>query len=793
MKHWIAPLLRRCGVLLAILLATDTGGQGEPSPAQPPALTVAQFQQTAAQWVKTPARVHGTVTGFWNSPSFFLEDESGAMFVSADQRLGGLRLGDSVEVSGPAVLGGMSAGLHLLAAHVLGPGAQPLARPLTTAAALDGKNDAHLVRMSGRVAVGKALAATDESVLLQADGVNFTAEFIGQPDGRQWPALLPGQLVEVTAILSVRGAHDTGPVPFRLLLRSHRDLTVIGKQPWWMPPRLYRVLAAAALLLGAALAWGLALRRQVRRQAEKIRERLERESALEARYRELFDNAADLILTHDFAGVITSFNPAGERLLGRPAAEIVGRHISDLLARDDRETTGGLTAPAPTLAAENDSLFQLDLLARDGRRVTVEVSSRAAFDEGRPIGRQAICRDLTERLRHAAERAQLDHKLQENQKLDSLGILAGGVAHDFNNLLTTILGNASLAQMDSPADAPALPCLQQIELAAERAAGLCQQMLAYSGQGRFVVKRTDLSALVRDTAGLLRASLSRKAVLDLRLAEHPPTTIADVTQLHQLLMSLVVNAGEALGENPGTITITTGTVQAGRADFAAAHLSPDLPEGEYVFLEVADTGEGISAATRDKIFDPFFSTKFTGRGLGLAAVLGIVRGHRGAICVTSHPGVGSAFRVLLPSTGAPSLQAELPFATTARSAGLVLLVDDEETVRSTTRRMLENLGYEVLTATDGLDAVEQVRETGPRLSAVLLDLTMPRMDGAEAFHEMRALQPGLRVLLMSGFAEPQALARFAGLGLTGFLQKPFKPDALRDKLTAVLSIEVVAG
>ena len=795
MKYWIAPILRRAAWALgAVMLAAGALGQVAPAPAPEaaPVLTIAEFLQTGAEWVETPARVRGTVTGIWGE-AFFLEGQSGAMFVANYKRKDGLRIGDAVEVTGTAVLGGMSAGLRLLEARVLGPGAQPTARPLTTAGALDGKNDAHLVRMSGRVANAKSPFGADRSVLLHADGMNFTAEFIGEPDGRQWPALLPGQLVEVSAILSVRGPRDSSPVPFRLLLRSHRDLTITGQQPWWMPPRLYRMLAIAGLLLAAAVVWGLALRRQVRAQAEKIRVRLERESAVEERYREIFDNAADLILTHDLAGTITSFNPAGERLLGWPAGEITGRNIADILARDERDTTGGLTAPAPTLQAENGVLFQLDLLARDGRRIPVEVSSWTAFEDGQPIGRQAICRDLTERLRDQAERTRLDHKIQESQKLESLGVLAGGVAHDFNNLLTTILGNASLAQMDSPANAPAQPCLQQIEIAAERAAGLCQQMLAYSGQGRFVVKRTDLSALVRESAGLLRAAVNRKAVLDLRLAEHLPATIADVTQMQQMLMSLVVNAGEALGENPGTITIATGTIQATRADFAAAHLSPELPEGEYVFLEIADTGTGISPETRDKIFDPFFSTKFTGRGLGLAAVLGIVRGHRGAIRVTSEPGVGSTFRVLLPSTGTPSLQAEFPFPASSRRDRLILLVDDEEAVRTATRRMLENLGYEVLTAADGFEAVEQVREAGPRLCAVLLDLTMPRMDGAEAFLAMRALQPALRVLLMSGFAEQQALARFAGLGLTGFLQKPFKPDRLRDQLTAVLSIEATAA
>ena len=546
----------------------------------------------------------------------------------------------------------------------------------------------------------------------------------------------------------------------------------------------YSVLSAGVLFSGAALAWSLAFRRRVAVVAEKLRAQLASARAGEARHRGIFDHAADLILTHDPEGRITSCNAAGERLLGWPAGEIIGRNVADLIALDGPATTGGGTAPAPTLAAKNGEPFRLDLLARDGRRVPVEINSWTIAGNGLT----AICRDLTARLRDQAERAQLDQKSWESQKLESLGVLAGGVAHDFNNLLTTIIGNASLAQLDSPANAPAQPCLRQIEIAAERAAGLTRQMLAYSGQGRFVVKHADLSALVRDHAGPLRAAVSRQAVFDFHLTDPLSTTMADATQLRQMLTNLVTNAGEALGENAGTITITTGTVQATRADFAACQLSPELPEGEYVFLEVADTGTGLDPATRDKIFDPFFSTKFTGRGLGLAAVLGIVRGHRGAIRVASRPGAGSTFRVLLPSTGTPSLQPELPFSTAGHTAGLVLLVDDEDDVRSTVRRMLENLGYDVRLAENGFDAVEQVRQAGPSLSAVLLDLTMPRMDGAEAFRVMRALQPGLRVLLMSGFAEPQAVARFAGLGLAGFLQKPFKPDALRDKLAAVLSV-----
>ena len=793
----VSALRLLLSALLMLSAPLAAHGQTASASLEPaPLLSIAEFHQTSEQWVEKPVRLRGTVTGMRHK-NFFVEGPSGAVFVRNAGSKTALRVRDSIEVTGNTLTGDTQTGgatRHLLLreVRVLGPGALPAAKPVTIAEALSGKDDARLVMIRAHVAPGHTAATTGNTVPLEADGTAICAEFIAEPDGIPWPALLPGQLVETFGILSVRGPGESDPFPLRILLRSHRDITVVAPQPWWMPPWLYRFAAAALLVLAAAAAWRRLMRRQVRAQSEKIRARLERESAVEQRYRELFESATDLILTHDLAGKITSFNPAGERLLGWKAAEITGSDISVVLTRDERPDASQSTLPAPGLVGENGTVFQLDLLARDGRRIPVEISSWTEFQDGKPIGRQAICRDLTDRHRDQEERAQLDRKLQESQKFESLGILAGGVAHDFNNLLTSILGNASLAQMDSPADSPAQPCLRQIEIAAERAAGLCQQMLAYSGQGRFVVKRTDLSALVHENTEFLRATVNRKAALDLRLADDMPTTIADVTQMRQMIVNLIVNAGEAIGENPGTITVTTGAVQATREDFASSHLSPDLHEGEYVFLEVSDTGCGMDAATRAKIFDPFFTTKFTGRGLGLAAVFGIVRGHRGAIRVTSHPGIGTAFRILLPSTGSRSLQSEFTFASRPGSAGLILLVDDEEPIRTITRRMLGNFGYEVLTAADGLAAVEQVRTHGARLSAVILDLTMPRMDGAEAFQEMRLLQPGLRVLLMSGFAEQQAIVRFAGQGLTGFLQKPFKPEHLREKLSAVLTIPTSA-
>ena len=405
-------------------------------------------------------------------------------------------------------------------------------------------------------------------------------------------------------------------------------------------------------------------------------------------------------------------------------------------------------------------------------------------EDGLLIRAWGMHRDVTERQR-------IERKLLEAQKLESLGVLAGGIAHDFNNLLTGILGNASLARLEVPEGSPMETCLEQIEQASERAADLCKQMLAYSGKGRFVVERLDLSAVVRKTADLIRLSINKSAVLKLSLANGLPPISADATQIRQIIMNLVINASDAITERSGVINVRTGALRADRAYLSETYLAPSLPEGDYVFLEVSDNGCGMSPETVKKIFDPFFTTKFTGRGLGLAAVLGIVRGHQGALKVYSKPGSGTTFKLLLPAaaglpedmkTPAPELLPEW------RGSGTILLVDDEETVRAVSERMLRKMGFDVLPATNGSEALDIFRRGESHFSAVMLDLTMPHPDGNATFRELRRINPNIRVLLMSGFNEQDATLRFAGQGLSGFIQKPFEASALRAKLHAMFEI-----
>ncbi len=387
----------------------------------------------------------------------------------------------------------------------------------------------------------------------------------------------------------------------------------------------------------------------------------------------------------------------------------------------------------------------------------------------------SIVHDITERKILQEQQRQLELQMQQVQKLESLGVLAGGIAHDFNNILMAVLGHCELALRRLPEPSPALENLQQIKLAANKAADLANQMLAYSGKGRFVTEPLQLSALVAEMAQMLAVSVSKKALLRYKLAAQLPTTIADATQIRQVIMNLVINASEALGDRQGTITMATGAMACDQDYLRGTCLPQELPAGNYVYLEIADTGGGIDAETAARIFEPFYTTKFSGRGLGMAAVLGIVRGHKGAIKLDTALGKGTSFRILLPASDKAVKPAQREkLAPALKNSGLVLLVDDEEIVRRTGREMLEELGFDVVTAKDGRKAVAIFSAQHQQISFVLMDMTMPEMDGEEAFHELKRIAPTVKVIICSGYNEQEITPRFAQRELAGFLKKPFQ-------------------
>lgn len=423
----------------------------------------------------------------------------------------------------------------------------------------------------------------------------------------------------------------------------------------------------------------------------------------------------------------------------------------------------------------------------DGSEVPVEVLLTAIPWQGKWILHTAW-RDLSERRQAEEARRTLEAQVLQTQKLESLGVLAGGIAHDFNNLLAAILGNLNLAQAALDPDVPAVPYLASAEHTVLKASELTKQMLAYSGRGRFVVKRVDLNHLVTEMATLLQVSIPKKAALTTHLQPGLPPIEADATQLQQVVLNLVTNAAEALGGEPGSIALSTREVHLEAATLAALAPAQDLPEGRYVCLEVSDTGCGIPPDLRPRIFDPFFTTKRTGRGLGLSAMLGILKAHHGGVALESEPGRGSTFRVYLPSsegeaatTSAPSVEQGVPLS------GRVLLVDDEPGILETGAALLERLGFAVRTARDGQEAVECLEADPSGLDLVLMDLTMPRLDGREAFLRLRALRPDLRVILTSGYDERESLRELASKGLTGFLQKPYRMQELEAALRGALT------
>jgi signal transduction histidine kinase/CheY-like chemotaxis protein len=407
---------------------------------------------------------------------------------------------------------------------------------------------------------------------------------------------------------------------------------------------------------------------------------------------------------------------------------------------------------------------------------------------------ESLEKQIAERERLENERIAMEARVLEVQKLESLGVLAGGIAHDFNNLLVGVLGNAGLALLELPPESPARQRIVQIETAARRAADLAHEMLAYSGKGKFIVTALDLSELVREMTHLLSVSIGKSVAVRYALSPEPEIVEGDATQLRQVVMNLVVNASDAIGENNGVITVATGHVHADRGYLSTTFIDEGLTDGNYAFLEVSDTGSGMDPATQARIFDPFFTTKVTGRGLGLAAVLGIVRGHAGALKVYSEPGRGTTFKLLLPRTdGAVSATAPRPAIVGWRATGRVLVVDDEELVRNVAAAMMSRLGFEVDAVVDGQSAIDAVAADPARYTAVLLDLTMPGLSGADTFSRLRSIVPELPVVLMSGYSEEAAGARFAGKGVAGFLEKPFSPDEVARAMRQIAEADRTAA
>jgi signal transduction histidine kinase/CheY-like chemotaxis protein len=419
--------------------------------------------------------------------------------------------------------------------------------------------------------------------------------------------------------------------------------------------------------------------------------------------------------------------------------------------------------------------FQCEYLTAAGARIPVLVGG-ALLEEGNGL---VFALDISERNR-------LEEKLRQTAKLESLGILAGGIAHDFNNLLTGILGNSTLALDQTPPGSSIAELLRTVIQACERAAALANQILAYSGRGKFRLEHVNLPALVSETLTLIETALGRAVSLQLDIASDVPFVEGDSSQLQQVVMNLAINAAEAV-DNKGEVSVRTGTLELdGKRHPNDIVPGPSALAGRYVFLEVRDSGPGMDQDTLQRIFDPFFTTKSAGRGLGLAAVLGIVRNHKGVIRVASAAGGGTTFSVYLPvsrrqpSENAPYLAHHLS------RGGMVLVIDDEIYVRETVRRSLEAAGYTVICAADSAEAVQLFQSLGSQIELAIVDMTLPGEEGQEIVRRLRHYDPKLKVIATSGYAEAEVKEKFGDL-MDGFLAKPYRSDHLCQAVAAVLA------
>jgi PAS domain S-box-containing protein len=526
----------------------------------------------------------------------------------------------------------------------------------------------------------------------------------------------------------------------------------------------------------------------------------------------------------DLDGRVVWVNAAECTLLGIPREQLIGRPVWELVTAEEQHASRDAVARKLN-ATEMLLPFERTLARPDGSAVVVEIhdtyrrnaqgkidgirsflldvtARKRAQDALRKVGEDLesrvrartqelelaidfLRREIEERRQAEDERRKLEAQVRHTQRLESIGVLAGGIAHEFNNLLTSITGYASLAAMDMPPNSPSSRHIEHVLAASKSAADLTRQILAYAGRSQFLLEPMDLSKMVESTERLLESTLSRKAAIKLDLQADLPKIEADGGQIRQVIVNLASNASDALGDQPGEVRISTGLVWAEGNELPSLRTGRIMPAGLYVWLEVADTGEGMDRATIDRIFDPFFSTRFTGRGLGLAAVLGIVRAHRGSITVTSEPGTGSTFRVYFPSLDEET-QEETAAATVAQvqnpGTGGILVVDDEEPIRDLAKTVLQSAGYRVLVAGNGDEALSVFRKHAPEIHAVLLDVVMPGRDAADVMEQIQRIRPETKVVVCSGYNDHEAAGRLGGRKPSGFLRKPYDPAGLVARL-----------
>jgi PAS domain S-box-containing protein len=525
-----------------------------------------------------------------------------------------------------------------------------------------------------------------------------------------------------------------------------------------------------------------------------ISDRKRMEQALresEATFRAHVENSFDVIFTLNAAGTFVFVSPAWERHFGYPVSEVMGQSFAPFVHPDDIQpcveylkwvlTTGQSgTSPVYRVKCADDSMRSF---VANGRPYT-DTKGELLF-----IG---VGHDVTDQLQAEQDRLEFERQLLHTQKLESLGVLAGGIAHDFNNLLMAILGNVELAALKLPLNSSANELLEQATLAANRAADLTSRLLAYSGKGVFVINRLNLNEFATENITLFRAAVPRTVSIDLNLSPEIPHIMGDIAQIQQIVMNLITNAAESIETLPGHITLSTGLQICDQLCLSMSRLEERPAPGSFVYLEVCDNGAGMNEQIQDRIFDPFFTTKFTGRGLGMSAVLGIVRAHSGALFLDSSLAMGTTIRVIFPVDVTPPepktgfTVAATPVADESSLSGTALIVDDEKSVLKICVTMVNQCGLRTITAVDGASAINIFRRQCDEIDLVLMDLTMPNMDGIEAMNELRSIKPDIKIILSSGFNEQEIDERISLQAPSGFIRKPYLLKSLEAELRRVM-------
>lgn len=507
----------------------------------------------------------------------------------------------------------------------------------------------------------------------------------------------------------------------------------------------------------------------------------------EERFRAAVEASPSGILMVDPEGTILLANSTIESIFGYAQDELVGQSVEQLIPGDvagqhPELRSEFLQSPSARPMGAGRNLFGL---RKDGSLVPLEIGLNPYTKDDHTYVLASII-DISERLREEEQQQALAEKVQHAQRLESLGMLAGGIAHDFNNILAAILGYSELALGEIESTSEVHPRLANIKQAALSASQLTRQMLAYAGKGQGVKEPVSLNQEIRQIIDLLQVSISKRAALKLDLADELPPIEADRGQIQQLMMNLVTNASDAVAADGGLIGVKTRRIVLGKDEIQGYHLAENLRSGQYVSIEVSDSGEGMSDETRRRVFDPFFTTKREGRGLGMAAVHGIVRSHGGGIRLYSEIGRGTAVKVILPLGEETETGRVGSDRSEEEARGSVLVVDDEEHVRQVARGLLERLGFEVLTAADGFEALSSLEARDGQLTAVILDAIMPRLDGKETLKRIRRRWPDLPVIVSSGYNKEALGTDYAGRTVEAFLPKPYEAASLEAVMRGLL-------